>query len=346
MNTGLVDITPLTEIWMPPTTEGIRMHVSMPCPMKVPFKQLFTPFVETYNEQYPAQPISCPDITDCTSQDIGYLLQNSVSKSTFPDIIVSSNYDIFFKYGFYDRFLKTGVYTGFTNPSDLAAMPQAIRDNLKRNNMGALCFMSWSVVRDLSVENIPEIHSWAQLLTPDMKGQITVHGHADKVTFGLMYFLRKTLGDEAICQLARNITDIKHFSQIIKRFCSTDPHRTAFSILPDVAVHKIPSGKKVRIVDMKEGKVLNPLMMAVRTSKLKQCRPVLDIFGSKEFRAMLRNGCILPDSQDISKPCFMPDFGVMASDYVRMEKEFEALYLEKLDFSAINERATQGGVCR
>jgi hypothetical protein len=325
---------------------GINMHVSMPCPLKVPFRQLFTPFVEAYNAQHPAQAISCPNITDCSSQDIETLLRTAKDESEFPDFIVTSNYSIFFSYGFYERFLKTGIYAGVTNPADFAALPAAIRDNLTRNNIGVLCFMSWSIVQDLTVEGVPDIHSWKELLTPAMQEQITVHGHTDKVTFGLMYFLRETFGDEAIRQFARNITDIKHFSQIIKRFASTDPHRTAFSLLPDVAAAKIPSNKKVRIVNVDEGKVLNPIILIVRKSKLEQCREVLNAFWSPAFRDMLRNGCILPDQLDKNLRYSLLNFDVLSTRYDQIEKEFEELYLKNLDFDKINARATDGGVCK
>jgi len=328
----------------PRLRDGVRVHVSMPCPLKVPFKQFFAPFVEKYNAERPDKPVSCSDLTDCASQDIEFLLRARREEGDFPDVIVTNNYSVFFTHGFSDRFLKTGVYTGLTRPDDLDALPEKIRAGVLRSGIGILCFMSWSVVQDLTVPDVPAVDSWAELLDSGLG--LTVHGHVDKAPFGLMYFLRERFGDEGIVRFAKSVVDIKHFSQTIKRFGSGDPHRTAYSLLPDVAVARIPSHKKVRVPAMKEGRLLNPVMMVARTSRLEECRPVIDQFWNDEFRALLRGGCILPGDLDDATSYSLADFGELETGLGRMEADFARLYLDNLDFGKINERATPGGVCR
>jgi hypothetical protein len=328
--------------------EAIHMHVAMPCPMKVPFKQLFTPFVERYNATHIDEPIHCPDILDCGSQDLEQMLQQAKCENCLPDIIVTGNYNLVFAQGFHARFLKTGLFEGVTPEPYLDAMPVHMRENLVRNHIGVLCFSSWSVVQDLTAGHASDdITSWEELLNPATEGSFTVHGHLDKAVFGLMYFLYDTFGEEGIRRYARKIVDIKHFSQIIKRFGSSDPNKTAFSILPDVAVAKIPSGKRVRILNLKEGKVLSPMMLAVKKSKRERCREILAVFESRGFRTLLQSGCILPDELD-SERCHyaMPDFDLLSDGYSHLEKKFTPLYLGNLDIEEINRRAVPGGVCK
>ncbi|MDR3269700.1 MAG: ABC transporter substrate-binding protein [Tannerella sp.] len=330
------------------TRQGaINIYASMPCPMKVPFKQLMTPFVESCNAGHPDAPVYCPDVADCSLEALGLTVRRTVDPDYLPDIVIANNYEFVFEYPFYESLLKTGVFTGVSHPSDLEAMPAELRTNLTNHNMGVLCFGSRSVVLDVTVDGVPQnIMSWRELLTPAWEDQFTVHGHLDKATFGFMYFLNKHFGAEGIVRYAKNIADIKHFSQIIKRLNSTGEYKTAINILPDVATAKIPSTKKVRILDLEEGKMLSPMMLFVKTSKLEQCRKILDFFWSKPFRKMLGNGCLLPDGLRKDRRYSIPDFGVLATDYKRLEKAFNDLFLENLNFGKINERMTGGGICK
>jgi hypothetical protein len=315
--------------------------------MKVPFKQLMAPFIESYNESHANLPVSCPDRMDCSLEALGMSVCIARNPDHLPDIIIAGNYEFLFEYPFYERFLKTGLFRGVTKESDLDAMPDVLRTNLVRNNLGVLCFGSRSVVQDLTVKGVSQhITSWRELLTPAFEDQFTVHGHIDRAPFGFMYFLNKHFGAEGIIRYAKNIADIKHFSQVIKRMSSTDEYRTAINILPDVATAKIPSNKKVCILDLEEGKMLSPMILLVKESRLEPCREILDFLWSKPFRTMLGNGCLLPDNLLKSKPYFMPDFGTLATDYKRMEKEFNDLFLKNVDFDKINKRATPGGICR
>lgn len=324
-----------------------NLYISMPCPMKVPFKQLITPFIEEYNRQHATRPLYCPDVMDCSLEELGLTVQNTTVPELLPDLIIAANYEFFFEYPFYERFLKTGIFTGITNPSDLRAMPEAIRNNLSGNNLGALCFGSRSLVQDLTVDDVPDnIRSWKQLLTPEWEDRLTVHGHLDKATFGFMYFLNEHFGTDGIVRYAKNIADIKHFSQIIKRMGNPGEYRTPVNILPDVATAKIPSTKKIKILDMEEGKMLSPMILVVKTSKMEQCRGILDFFRSTPFRTMLASGCHLPDTLIKNKPCSMPDFSILATGYKRMEKEFNDLFLANVNFEKIKLRETPGGICR
>ena len=305
-----------------------------------------TAFAENYNASH-ALPVHCPDVMDCSSEELGFLVRNTTDPDRLPDIIITNSYEFFFEYPFAEKFLQTGIFQGYLHASDREAMPAAIRRNLEKNNLGALCFGSRSVVQDLTVDGVPRnIRSWSELLAPAFDDQITVHGHIDRATFGFMYFLDRHFGLEGIARYAGNIADVRHFSQVIKRMCAVNEYRTAVSILPDVAAAKIPSAKKVRILDMAEGKMLSPMVAVVKASKMAQCGEVLAFFHSDRFRAMLGAGCLLPDELTRDGAWFMPDFEMVAKNYRALDNVFNSLYLNNLNRERIALRATEGGVCR
>lgn len=327
--------------------KAINLHVSMPCPLKVPFKNMFAPFVEEYNNKHKDLPMHCPDITDCGSADIGTMLETAKSEDDLPDIIITTNYSILFSDKFYNRFLKTGVYKGLIKDSYQKKLPESITNDLLKSNLGLLCFSSWSFVQDLTVEGMPQdIDSWKYILSPEAEGKLTVHGHLDKASFGIVYFLKKNFGDEAVAQFANNIADIKHFSQVIKRMGSGNLNKTALSLLPDVAVSKIPSNKKVKILNLKEGKVANPMVLIVKVSKEEKVKEIIDKFWSPEFTAMLHNGgCIMPDELKDDVNYFVPDFPYIAEDFENLEKTLNDEYMDHLQIDKIKEKETLGGVC-
>jgi len=325
---------------------ALNVYASLPCPMKVPFRQLMSEFENEYNATH-LQKVYCPDIMDCSSEELGFIVRNTTDPERLPDIIIANNYEFFFEYPFAEKFLQTGHFQGYTNQSDWNAMPESLKANFSRSNLGVLCFGSRSVVYDLTVKGFPaDIHSWRQLLTPEFEDAFTIHGHVDKATFGLMYFLNRNFGFNGIIRYAKNIADIKHFSQIIKRMCSTNEYRTPINILPDVATAKIPSSKKVHVLELEEGKMLSPMVLVVKTSAIDKCANILKFLCSEPFRRMLSLGCILPDALSKDKPYFMPDFDTLSKNYAQMNKEFNALYLNNLNMEKINLRATDGGVCK
>lgn len=110
---------------------SINMHVSMPCPLKVPFRQLVTPFVESYNATQTDHPVYCPNSSDCSSEDIELMLQTAKDENDLPDIIVTTNYRIILSHGFYNRFIRNHIYEGLTEKTSFEKLPQPIRDNLQ-----------------------------------------------------------------------------------------------------------------------------------------------------------------------------------------------------------------------
>ena len=328
--------------------KAINMHVSLPCPLKVPFRQLFTPFVETYNALHPDMPIVCSSITDCSLGNIEDDFRTAKVESTLPDIILTTNFRILLAGGFYDRFIANHIYQGVVNPKYADQVSSPVKECLLENNIGVWMLSSWSFVQDLTVEQPSEaIESWKQLISPEMAGKITAHGHVDKATFSIAYFLKEKYGEEALKQYAQNIGDIKHFAQAIKRINSTDSNKTLLTMLPDVAISNIPSNKKIKILDLKDAKVLSPMVMMVKKSKLEACREILEVLWSDTFETLLsETGGILPYKLSPETNYFLPDFKDIAGSFEEKEAEVDKIYTENLRWDVIEPKMTEGGICK
>lgn len=330
-------------------TKPLKMHVSLPCPLKVPFKQMFTPILENYNAAHPESPIQCSNITDCSLNDIEEDFRTAKDESTLPDILITTNYRILLANGFYDRFIANHAYEGVVNPKYTDKIPAIVKKKLLDSNIGVWIFSSWSFVQDLTVEQPTKpIDSWAQIVSSEMEGKITVHGHVDKATFSIAYFMKEKYGEEALKQYARNVADIKHFAQAIKRMNSDDPNKTLLTMLPDVAISNIPSNKKIKVLNLKEAKVLSPMVMMVKRSKMNVCKEILDALWSEPFEKLLiiESGSLLPHQLEADKEYFIPDFGEISRSFEAIEAEIDKIYVDNLPLEKIESKITEGGVCK
>lgn len=327
---------------------SINVHISMPCPLKVPFRQMFTPIVENYNAAHPEMPLHCPNITDCSSIDIEEVMKTAKDESVLPDIIITTNFRILLTNGFYDRFIGNHIFEGVINPKYADQVPELVKEKLTKSNIGVWNFSSWSFVQDLTLEQPDQpIESWSQIVSPEMEGKITAHGHVDKATFSLAYYIQKNYGDEGLKRYAQNVADLKHFSQAIKRLGSTDPDKTLLTMLPDVAISKIPANKKVKVLDLKEAKLLSPMIMMVKRSKLEQCKEVLDVLWSEPFEALLEDaGGILPYKLNPAKNYFLPDFTELSRSFEEIEAKLDKIYIGNLPWASIESKMTEGGTCK
>ena len=322
--------------------QSIKVIASMPCPLKVPFRELFNSFIESYNLVNPESPIFCPEQNDCTNPLYDKQLIEANSENELPDVYLTSSYNILFDKSFNDRFIKTGILEGYIDAAQREYIPETVLSKLNEHNIGCLAFSSWGVAQDYSVSTIKQKPtSWAEILEPDFLGQITVHGcHGKAGNTGLLLFLQQQCGDNAIAQFAKNVIDMRHFALIIKRLDSSDIQRTALNVLPDVAASHIPSWKNVERLKFAEGCPLNPMVLMVKKSRLEACKPILDFFHGIEFRRMLQtNGYLVPAYLGWSNNYVLPDFKRLSSEgFAKVSSEAEKKYQDNLPHDEIDKR--------
>ncbi len=314
----------------------------MPCPLKVPFRQMIIPYLETYNAKESVLPINCPEIMECPSLELDEILKNVQAESELPDVILTSSFSVLFSELFYSRIIKSGLMEGYTEAKNLQAIPTEIREQIKQYKLGVLAFSSWSIVQDLSVKtDLPAPTTWVEIISPEYKDQLSIHGcHGKAASASLLLFLKQQAGENAIEKFAHNIIDIRHFATIIKRLGSNNPNRTAFSLLPDVAVSHIPSSKPVKVLSLQEGRPLNPMILMVKRNRFEAAQPMIDVFYSDEFCKMLfESGYIMPEAIDWSEKFMLPDFSVFTEmGFEKTSAALEEVYQSNLRHELIDKR--------
>ena len=322
--------------------QSIKVIATMPCPLKVPFRELFNLFLENYNTINPCQPIFCPKQNDCTNPEFDRQLLKATDENELPDIYLTSSYNILFDKSFNAKFIKTGVLSGYIDEVQREHIPETVLNALEKFNIGCLAFSSWGVAQDYSVSGIwKKVSSWAEIMEPAFLNQITVHGcHGKAGNTALLLFLQQQCGDEAIASFARNVIDMRHFALMIKRMDSIDTKRTLLNVMPDVAASHIPSWKSVERLHFAEGCPLNPMILMVKMSRPEACMPIINFFHSFAFKRMLQsNGYLMPTELKWSNNYILPIFEHLAAEgYAKVSTDIEKIYQANLRHEEIDKR--------
>lgn len=311
-----------TENGIPLLQKGaLNLYMNMPCPLKVVAKMVIGEFVEEYNASH-STPIYSPMLLDGNSKGIEGELKAAQTEDELPEVLIASGLHTVLSRGFKERFIDTGIYTGFTSDDALKKMPYEYQSLLSHHNIGVFATGYWSVVCDLSIKlKVPYPRRWRDLVDPIYKDLITVHGYNGKASIAAMLLiLREQLGESAIQQFAGNIRNIWHFAEILKRMDSPEPRRTPFNLLPNAATVQMPSRKNAGILEFEDGAILAPMLMFIKTSKMEECRPLIDLFQSDKMRKALRRGDFyLADDVDWNAPFSYPSWDFL------LHNDYEAL---------------------
>jgi hypothetical protein len=90
----------------------------------------------------------------------------------------------------------------------------------------------------------------------------------------------------------------------------------------------------VQTLDMEEGKPITPVLFLVKESKIKACKPIIDLFTGDVFTRMLRKGGgLMPEEINRVGKHFFMSLDEVAPVYNRLEKQLGSLYLQHLELS-------------
>ncbi|MFT3739326.1 MAG: ABC transporter substrate-binding protein [Breznakibacter sp.] len=286
-------VAPLRTLSVP--AGSLHVHVSMPCPLKTPFKQLFIPFVEAWNRDTSRPPLYWPGMGGCTDEAMDQSFGNGM-----PDVLVTSGYNLLFSKPFRQRYIESGIYGQLPLDFYPASYPRQLLDASQKFGVGFLGFSSWGLVHDTTFSPSPEVPaSWHDLVRPGFRQQFSIHGcHGHAGNLSMLLALVRAQGEKALSGLAGNIKKVRHFAELIDEMGSSSPQKTPFYILPYSAIAHIPSKKQVQIVPLNDS-VLTPMMCLVKQSEIARSRDLLHFFAGKEFKQLLLRGAYFqPDGLD------------------------------------------------
>lgn len=270
---------------------AINLFINVPCPLKVTTRECLEKFVPQFNRKS-ALPLYSPSLFDGQTKNIEEELKTAKTEAEIPEVLLASGLHTVFSKDFKERFIDTHIYVPALSDQLIASLPSFYRDLVKEKNIGLVGMGFWSIVCDMSLKiDVPYPRQWTDLVNPIYKGLLSVHGYHGKPSIAaLLLLLKERLGDQAIVDLGKNIRNIWHFAEILKRLDSNDPRRTPFNLLPNAASVHMPSRKRGAILEFEEGPLLAPMLLYVKASRKLECKPIIDFIFSKKMRENLYHG--------------------------------------------------------
>jgi hypothetical protein len=310
----------------------INVFASMPCPLKVPFQQVFLPFMEQWNADNTHKPILLAKDSGCSAVENTDPL---ASVSGLPDIFIASAPNLLFSERFRRNLIGTKLYGGISNSFYSEQYSTNVLKAANRLHVGFLGFSSWGVVRDLTVKgNFPVPASWADLILPHFNKILSIHGcHDHAGSIALFLHLKKKTGETAIAQLAENILRARHFSELIKSI-NTERSVTPYYILPYSAIAHIPSVKHFEVLPFSDS-IITPMMLVAKQSGIDEYGEVIRFFTGDGFKNMLSGGAYFqPDDVAGLNNHDFSDLDMLSSTYYEnvesLMQQFVMLLGEKM----------------
>ncbi len=319
--------------------KSINVFINMPCPLKVATRASLEEFVTSFNKES-VIPIYSPTLFDGHTKDIEAKLKSAQYEDEIPEIIIASGLHTVFSKEFKERFIDTRIYIPAIPEQAYQKLSTQYKRLVVNDNIGIIGTGFWSLVCDLSVSiNVPYPRQWTDLINPIYKGLISVHGYNGKASItSLLLILKERLGEEAISGFGKNIRNIWHFAEILKRIDTNEPRRTPFNLLPNAAAVQMPSKKRGAILEFEEGPILAPMLMYVKASKAEICKPVIQFFFSDVMRRNLHQGDFyLADEMNWKQNFTFPDWNyLMNNDYEQINQTLDAKFREGLGKDVFN----------
>lgn len=279
---------------------GLRMFLSLPCPLKAPMGIALENLKERLGPQAPWPRIF---MDSCGKHTLNDLASGLKTAAEVPDLIVSSGLNGFLSKSFRDRFATGDL---------LAPLPQAVHPALAAAGLSdprgvcriyAVNPLVIAVVTS-RLAGLPVPESFDDLLDPVYAGKIGLCGPPETAGDStLLLNIRLRHGPDAVADLGRAMLCDTHPSQIFRPAPGTNP--PPIGVMPYFFAKAAPRRDDVRLVWPREGGLVSPLFVMVKKSAYAALRPLVEFFCGPETAAISAGAFIPPTCPDA--PSGIPD---------------------------------------
>ena len=247
-----------------------------PCPVKLAVKDAVNALADALAATHAAtgagdgDPLAIHIPMGCTSVDPYDPLYRETDPDHLPQVIASIGFGDFFRRGFVERFVNTGVFTA-PEPEGVTPMHRAagIVDPAGRYLVYGLTPYIFLIDRK-RLGDLPVPRRWADLLDPCYAGQVNMCGDGDDMADAVLLSIHKDFGMQGVARFAANTRGLMHSSRMAKS--GGAPQAGGIYILPYFFAETTRQPDHMLTVWPEDGAAASPLyMLAKRTA-----RPRLD----------------------------------------------------------------------
>lgn len=244
----------------------------MPCGLKMPFSRAFADFMTRVELDGPIQFA----VEGNLNQELSYYsyVHTIEDPDELPDIIVSSDFNVFFSHWFHDRFVAPGHFTGYGGfQPGVRFMEAGIPD--PKGEYTILCVNPLVMVVNLDqLDNRPLPRTWADILDPVWEKSLTIRGGDQFFCHAVLLPVFQQFGPEGLRALAANVARGLHPSQMVSRMDKNSDG--AIYIMPEFFAQRVRHQERIKIIWPEDGALASPVTLQVKPGRIPELKPVLD----------------------------------------------------------------------
>lgn len=311
---------------------GLSLLALMPCGLKVPFSREVAAFME--NLRADGLELSYA-VEGNLNQELSYYsyVPTVQTADELPDILLSSDFNAFYGRDFRERFVETGLFTGYGDITPSQSYTQAgVIDPLGQYTVLGINPLVMVVnTEQLAGRPLPE--TWEDLLHPRWKGSVTLRGSSDFFCHAVLLPVWLRHGDDGLRSLADNVCLGLHPSQMVKRIDANAPG--AIYVMPEFFAHRVKNKERMQIVWPGDGALASPVTLQVKKSRIDMLRPVLDYLTGCELsqtmagvRFPVPHAGVTSEVQD--KPLLWPGWDFLrGEDLLEVNRAIDVVFLQR-----------------
>ncbi|MDD3311413.1 ABC transporter substrate-binding protein [Pseudodesulfovibrio sp.] len=266
-----------------PDPAGLDLLLYSPCPVKLAVKEKLDAIVRA--SEAAGDPLKIHIPMGCTSVDPYDPLHLETDPARLPAIIASIGFGDFFRKGFRERFIDTGLFEAVP-PKRVTPLHEraGVVDPEGRYTVYALTPYIFMVDLD-RLGDVPPPRRWEDLLDPRYKGQINMCGDGDDMADAVLMSICQSFGMEGIGRLAANSHGLMHSSRMGKSGGSA--RGGGIYILPYFFAETSRQPDNIRVIWPEDGTAASPIYFLARPDARPRIDPLLTSSraASARFRA-------------------------------------------------------------
>lgn len=264
----------------------------LPCPIKVPVETGFDELIQDMGSECDFQYL----VEGNANYEVMWLDESSLipGKEELPEIIISSGVNSFYRRDFREKAIKEKYFKEIRGTENMGN--GEFGDPKGNYYIMALNYLVMVVdLTKLKGRTIP--NSFAELLDSNYDKEVAIRGKKNKYCETTLLSIYKNFGKEGMVKLSRLVGYGGHPAEMVKKIGSGFKDSPTISIVPYFYAKLMKNNKNAKMVWPKEGAIVSPVTMLVRSDASEKLERVQNYFTSDFVRQVCKNA-FLPHPRD------------------------------------------------
>jgi len=183
-----------------------------------------------------------------------------------PDIFQGRGFDFFFSKTFQERFIETDIFQYLSTAKENTVLKGlGLQDPKGHYNVFSI-IPAVIVVNKHALNGLAIPKTWEDLLSDQYKDAIAMPDCNADLPRAVLLTLYSRFGEKGVRKLAKNISQLLHPSQLVKKIRSSAKDVPAFSIMPYFFSQIVESMPGVSVIWLEDGTIVEPLYTLVKAN--------------------------------------------------------------------------------